>query len=138
VFDRKTHDNSIWVCKAKSLFNRGVIKVDIISWEEFGVVELRTGTVIEVTDFPEARKPAYKLKVDFGPDIGVKQSSAQITALYSKEQLLGKQVIGVVNFPTKQIGPFRSECLITGFYRPDGAVVLAVPEQAVQNGSKLS
>lgn len=112
--------------------------MDIISWEEFGVVELRTGTVIEVTDFPEARKPAYKLKVDFGPDIGVKQSSAQITALYSKEQLLGKQVIGVVNFPTKQIGPFLSECLITGFYRPDGAVVLAVPEQAVQNGNKLA
>lgn len=112
--------------------------MELISWDQFGVVELRVGTVIEVTDFPEARKPAFKLKVDFGPDIGVKQSSAQITALYSKEQLLGKQVIGVVNFPTKQIGPFRSECLITGFYRPDGAVVLAVPDQAVRNGSKLA
>lgn len=112
--------------------------MELISWEQFGLVELRVGTVVEVTDFPEARKPAYKLKVDFGSDIGVKQSSAQITALYSKEQLLGKQVIGVVNFPTKQIGPFRSECLITGFYRPDGAVVLAVPEQAVLNGSKLA
>ncbi|WP_233080731.1 tRNA-binding protein [Rheinheimera soli] len=112
--------------------------MELISWEEFALVELRVGTVIEATDFPEARKPAYKLKVDFGPDIGVKQSSAQITALYNKEQLLGKQVIGVVNFPTKQIGPFRSECLITGFYRPDGAVVLAVPEQAVSNGSKMA
>lgn len=112
--------------------------MELISWEQFGLVELRVGTVIEVADFPEARKPAYKLKVDFGADIGVKQSSAQITALYSKEQLLGKQVLGVVNFPTKQIGPFRSECLITGFYRPDGAVVLAVPEQSVQNGSKLA
>ncbi len=112
--------------------------MELISWEDFSAVELRVGTVIEVTDFPEARKAAYKLKVDFGADLGVKQSSAQITTVYSKEQLLGKQVIGVVNFPTKQIGPFRSECLITGFYRPDGAVVLAVPEQEVPNGSKLA
>jgi tRNA-binding protein len=112
--------------------------MELISWEDFSAVELRVGTVIEVTDFPQARKAAYKLKVDFGVDIGTKESSAQITALYSKEQLLGKQVIGVVNFPTKQIGPFRSECLITGFYRPDGAVVLAVPEQTVPNGSKLA
>jgi tRNA-binding protein len=112
--------------------------MDFINWEQFDVVELRVGTIVEVADFPEARKPAYKLKVDFGADIGLKQSSAQITSLYSKEQLLGKQVIGVVNFPTKQIGPFRSECLITGFYRPDGAVVLAVPEQTVANGSKMA
>lgn len=112
--------------------------MDFINWEQFDVVELRVGTIVEVADFPEARKPAYKLKVDFGTDIGLKQSSAQITSLYSKEQLLGKQVIGVVNFPTKQIGPFRSECLITGFYRPDGAVVLAVPEQTVANGSKMA
>ncbi|WP_127019476.1 tRNA-binding protein [Rheinheimera mangrovi] len=112
--------------------------MDFINWEQFDLVELRVGTIVEVADFPEARKPAYKLKVDFGADIGLKQSSAQITNLYSKEQLLGKQVIGVVNFPTKQIGPFRSECLITGFYRPDGAVVLAVPEQTVANGSKMA
>ncbi|MBP8228393.1 MAG: tRNA-binding protein [Pararheinheimera sp.] len=112
--------------------------METINWEQFGLVELRVGTIIEVADFPQARKPAYQLKVDFGSDIGVKQSSAQITALYTKEQLLGKQVIGVVNFPVKQIGPFRSECLITGFYRPDGAVVLAVPEQQVPNGSKMA
>lgn len=112
--------------------------MESISWDQFAVVELRTGTVIEVSDFPQARKAAYKLKVDFGADIGVKQSSAQITTLYTKEELLGKQVIAVVNFPIKQIGPFRSECLITGFYRPDGAVVLAVPDQAVPNGAKLA
>ena len=112
--------------------------METINWKQFGLVELRVGTIIEVADFPQARKPAYQLKVDFGSDIGVKQSSAQITALYTKEQLLGKQVIGVVNFPVKQIGPFRSECLITGFYRPDGAVVLAVPEQQVPNGSKMA
>ena len=112
--------------------------MESISWDQFALVELRTGTVIEVSDFPQARKAAYKLKVDFGADIGVKQSSAQITTLYTKEELLGKQVIAVVNFPIKQIGPFRSECLITGFYRPDGAVVLAVPDQAVPNGAKLA
>ena len=112
--------------------------MESISWDQFAVVELRTGTVIEVSDFPQARKAAYKLKVDFGADIGVKQSSAQLTTLYTKEELLGKQVIAVVNFPIKQIGPFRSECLITGFYRPDGAVVLAVPDQAVPNGAKLA
>ena len=108
-----------------------------IEWADFERIELRAGTIVEVQDFPEARKPAWRLKVDFGPELGIRQSSAQITALYSKEQLLGKQVLGVVNFPVKQIGPVRSECLITGFYRDDGAVVLAVPDQAVPNGAKL-
>ncbi|WP_419572167.1 tRNA-binding protein [Rheinheimera sp.] len=108
-----------------------------IEWADFERIELRAGTIVEVLDFPEARKPAWRLKVDFGPELGIRQSSAQITALYSKEQLLGKQVLGVVNFPVKQIGPVRSECLITGFYRDDGAVVLAVPDQAVPNGAKL-
>lgn len=108
-----------------------------ITWPQFEIVELRTGTIIEVEDFPEARVPAYKIKADFGPQIGVKKSSAQVTALYAKEELLGRQIIGVANFPPKQIGPFRSEFLLTGFYREDSAVVLAVPERQVVNGAKL-
>ncbi len=108
-----------------------------IEWSDFDKVELRIGTIIEVEDFPEARKPAYKVKVDFGAEIGVKKSSAQITDLYDREKLIGTQVLGVVNFPSKQIGPIRSECLITGFYRDDGAVVLARPDFPVANGTKL-
>lgn len=111
--------------------------METITWADFAKVELRVGTVIEVQDFPEARKPAYIILVDFGPEIGLKKSSAQITALYQKEDLVGRQVIGVVNFPPKQIGPHRSECLITGFADVDGAVVLAMPERPVANGSKL-
>ena len=108
-----------------------------IKWSDFEKVELRVGTVIEVEDFPEARKPAYKVKIDFGADIGIMKSSAQITDIYDKEILIGTQVIGVVNFPPRQIGPIRSQCLITGFYREDGAVVLARPEFPVPNGTKL-
>lgn len=111
--------------------------MDTISWQDFEKVELRVGTIVEVAAFPEARKPAYKVKVDFGGEIGIKTSSAQITKLYTKEQLLGKQIVGVVNFPAKQIGPVRSEFLLTGFYREDGAVVIAIPEQPVPNGAKL-
>ncbi|MCI0349449.1 MAG: tRNA-binding protein [Acidobacteriales bacterium] len=107
-----------------------------ISWAEFEQVELRVGTVVEVEDFPDARKPAYKLKVDFG-EFGVKRSSAQVTHLYSKTELMGRQVVGVINFPPKQIANFFSEALIAGFYLPTGEVVLAQPERAVPNGSKL-
>lgn len=109
-----------------------------INWIDFEKVELRVGTVIDVQDFPEAKIPAYILEVDFGSDIGKKKSSARITSLYSKQELLGRQIIGVVNFPPKQIGPFSSEFLCSGFYREDGSVVLAVPEKSVPNGSKLA
>jgi len=108
-----------------------------ITWADFENVEIRTGTVLSAEEFPEARKPAYKLTVDFGPEIGIKRSSVQITHLYAKEELVGRQVVGVVNFPPKQIGPFRSECLVCGFYREDGSVVLAVPDKAVPNGARL-
>jgi tRNA-binding protein len=108
-----------------------------ITWTEFDVVELRTGTILNVEEFPQARTPAYKITVDFGPEIGIRKSSAQVTGLYQPEQLLGRQIVGVVNFPPKQIGPMRSECLITGFYRDDGNVVLATPEREVPNGAKL-
>jgi tRNA-binding protein len=108
-----------------------------IQWSEFEKVELRVGTIIEVLEFPEARKPAWRLRVDFGTEIGVKQSSAQITQLYAKDELIGRQVIGVVNFAPKQIGPVRSEVLITGFHDANGHVVLAMPERPVPNGTKL-
>ena len=110
--------------------------METISWNDFEKVELRVGTVVRAEPFPEARQPAYKVWVDFGPDIGERKSSAQITALYGLEELVGKQVVGVVNFPAKQIGPMRSECLVCGFYREDG-VVLAVPDKDVPNGLKL-
>jgi len=108
-----------------------------IAWEDFTRVELRVGTIVEVEDFPEARVPAYRIKADFGPEIGLRKSSAQVTDLYCRDELLGRQIVGVVNFPPKQIGPMRSEFLLTGFYREDRSVVLAIPERAVPNGAKL-
>ena len=112
--------------------------METISWEDFDKVELRVGTIVEVQDFPKARKPSYIVKADFGGEIGIKKSSAQITHLYSKESLIGKQIIGVLNFSPKQIGPIMSEFLITGFVLDSGEVVLAVPDEAVPNGLKLA
>lgn len=112
--------------------------MDTISWSDFERIELRVGTIVSAEEFPEARKPAYKLRVDFGAEVGVKHSSAQITSLYPIDDLVGRQVLAVVNFPPKQIGPFRSECLVTGLYREDGSVVLAVPDKPVPNGAKLA
>nr|NQU90708.1 tRNA-binding protein [Bacteroidota bacterium] len=111
--------------------------MESINWRDFEKVELRIGEVIGVEDFPEARKPAYKITVNFGDEIGIKKTSAQITENYTKDQLLGKQIIGVVNFPARQIGPVRSEFLLTGFYKEDKTVVIAMPEQKVPNGAKL-
>ncbi|MDD3312342.1 tRNA-binding protein [Pseudodesulfovibrio sp.] len=110
--------------------------METIDWNDFAKVELRVGTVVRAEPFPEARRPACKLWVDFGPEVGERKSSAQITELYTLTELVGKQVIGVVNFPHKQIGPMRSECLVCGFYREDG-VVLAVPDKPVPDGLKL-
>ncbi len=108
-----------------------------ISYADFEKVEIRVGTVVEVEPFPEARKPAFKLKIDFGPALGARKSSAQLTRHYSRETLLGRQVAAVVNFAPKQIGPFMSECLVLGFPDEAGEVVLVGPERAVPNGGKL-
>ncbi len=110
--------------------------METISWSDFERVELRAGTILEVTDFPQARKPAYKVKVDFGP-LGIKWTSAQVTKHYTKEDLAGRQIIGVINFPTKQIANFMSEFLLTGFADDNGDIVLAAIEKRVPNGSKL-
>lgn len=108
-----------------------------IEWEDFAKVELRVGRIVDAQPFPEARKPAYILRVDFGPDIGIRKSSAQITALYGLQELVGRLVVAVVNFPRKQIGPLQSECLVTGFHDEEGRVVLCVPDRSVPLGAKL-
>jgi tRNA-binding protein len=111
--------------------------MDTIGWDDFIKVELRVGRVLRADDFPEARKPAYVLHVDFGPELGVRKSSAQITAHYRPEDLVGRLVVAVVNFPKKQIGPLMSECLVTGFHDADGAVALCVPDRDVPLGTRL-
>ena len=108
-----------------------------ITWDDFEKVDLRVGRIISAEPFPQARKPAYILHVDFGPEIGVRKSSAQITHLYQPSELVGRLVVAVVNFPPKQIGPIMSECLVTGFHNERGEVVLCVPDQAVPLGAKL-
>jgi tRNA-binding protein len=108
-----------------------------IDWDDFMKVELRVGRILAAEPFPAARKPAYVLQVDFGPEVGVRKSSAQVTAHYRPEELVGRLVVGVVNFPRKQIGPLMSECLVTGFHDADGDVVLCVPDGDVPLGTRL-
>jgi tRNA-binding protein len=107
-----------------------------INWDDFEKIDIRVGTITEVNDFPKARKPSYQLKIDFG-ELGVKNSSAQITHHYTKQDLLGKQVVAVVNFPPKQISNFFSECLVLGIYTEENQVILLKPERPVPNGMKI-
>ena len=109
-----------------------------LTWQEFEKVDIRIGTITSAEPFPEARKPAIKMIIDFGEEIGSRKSSAQITDHYVPDELIGKQVAAVVNFPRKQIGPLMSECLVTGFIQDDGSVILAVPDKSARNGTRLA
>ena len=109
-----------------------------LTWKEFERVDMRVGTILYAEAFKEAIKPAIKMTIDFGEDIGIKKSSAQITDHYNPLSLIGMQVAAIINFPKKQIGPFMSECLVTGFTQPDGSIILAVPQKEASNGSRLA
>lgn len=109
----------------------------MLTWEEFEKTEMRVGTILEANDFPDARKPAYQLTIDFGAEIGIRKSSAQITKRYAKEDLAGRQIIAVVNFPKKQIGKFMSECLVLGAVGEEGDVILLAPDFKVENGLRI-
>ncbi|MEM0578248.1 tRNA-binding protein [Flavobacterium polysaccharolyticum] len=109
-----------------------------LSWEEFERVEMRVGTILEVNDFPEARKPAYQLTIDFGALLGIRKSSAQITRRYTKQELVNRQIVAVVNFPKKQIGKFNSECLVLGAVDEQGDVVLLFPDFKIENGLRIA
>jgi len=109
----------------------------MLTWEEFEKTEMRVGTIIEANDFPEARKPAYQLTIDFGAEIGIRKSSAQITKRYNKEDLAGRQIVAVVNFPKKQISKFMSECLVLGAVGQEGDVILLAPDVKVENGLRI-
>jgi tRNA-binding protein len=109
----------------------------MLTWEEFEKTEMRIGTIVQVNDFPKARNPAWQLHIDFGETLGIRKSSAQITRLYGKEELLGRQVVAVVNFPPKQIADFMSECLVLGTLGPDKEIVLLQPERPVPNGLRI-
>lgn len=126
---------------AAGIVNKSLVYIKIkympISWEDFEKVDMRVGTVIGVNDFPKAKKPAYQLSIDFGEAIGIRQSSAQITVHYTKEDLLDRQVIAVVNFPAKKIADFTSECLVLGIYDENRDVILLQPEKRTLNGQKI-
>ena len=117
--------------------DRAVAQHVVIDWADFDRVDLRVGTVVQAEPFPEARRPAIRMRIDFGPELGELKSSAQITEHYTPESLIGRQVVAVVNFPPKQIGPMMSECLVTGFHDQDGAVVLCVPDTELPPGTRL-
>jgi len=108
-----------------------------LSWSEFERVEMRVGTILEANDFPEARKPAFQLRIDFGIEIGIRKSSAQITKRYTKESLIGRQIVAVVNFPKKQIGKFMSECLVLGAMGEEGDIILLAPDFRIENGLRI-
>lgn len=112
--------------------------METITWNDFEKVEMRIGTIVEVNDFPEARNPAYQLTIDFGPILGIKKSSAQITKRYSKEDLIQKQIVAVVNFPKKQIGKFMSECLVLGSVGLENDIVLLTSDKTVENGLRIA